>query len=93
MTDNNWVISPEKRPSAALKLFCFPYAGGSPSAFRNWGEALDAEIEVSWIQLPGRGSRLREKPFDAMAELAPALAAGIAPLLDRQFAFYGHSIP
>ena len=89
---NPWLICPNPRPGAIAKLFCFAYAGGGASAFRKWASEIDRDIEVCGIQLPGRENRLREQPFESIAELAPALAEGILPLLDRPFAFYGHSL-
>ena len=86
------VISQEGHRDAALTLFCFPYAGGGASAFRRWKEDIPNEIEVAWIQLPGRENRIREQPFVTMHELAPALADGILRSADRPFAFYGHSL-
>jgi surfactin synthase thioesterase subunit len=44
------------------------------------------------VQIPGRGSRFREASFRRLGDLVPALADGIAPLLDRPFALFGHSM-
>ena len=41
-----WVICPQPRPEVKLRLFCFPYAGGSASAFKSWTEALTDHIEL-----------------------------------------------
>jgi medium-chain acyl-[acyl-carrier-protein] hydrolase len=42
--------------------------------------------------LPGRESRAAEEPFDAMPALVQALTGAIEPLLDRPYAFFGHSM-
>src|SRR5271154_1223247 len=89
---SNWVICQKLRPSAGLKLFCFPYAGGRASVYRNWTAELRSDIEVCSIQLPGRESRFREQPFASIEPLVPALVQGILGELDRPFAFYGHSL-
>lgn len=44
------------------------------------------------VQLPGRGSRFREAPLRRVEDLVPALAEGLAPLLDVPFALFGHSM-
>jgi medium-chain acyl-[acyl-carrier-protein] hydrolase len=73
-------------------LFCFPYAGGAASVFRNWSDGLPADVELCPVQLPGRGTRLMELPFSRLSLLVEALAEAILPLLDKPFAFFGHSL-
>jgi medium-chain acyl-[acyl-carrier-protein] hydrolase len=90
--DNKWVIRPATVQTAKLTLFCFSYAGGGASAFRGWNEQLLPNIEVRWVQLPGRENRIREQPIRSMDDLAPALAKGILPCIRTPFAFYGHSL-
>lgn len=88
----SWVIYSRPKPSANVRLLAFPHAGGGSGSFRNWVAVLGAEIELGYVQLPGRESRFREKPFSSMSELIPALVDAIATDLDRPFAFYGHSL-
>jgi medium-chain acyl-[acyl-carrier-protein] hydrolase len=73
-------------------LFCISHAGGGTPVFRNWAEQLGPSIEVSAVQLPGRGTRLGEQPFGSLEHLVPELAKNIIGCLDRPFAFYGHSL-
>jgi medium-chain acyl-[acyl-carrier-protein] hydrolase len=80
------------KPQARLRLFCFPYAGGGASIFRDWADSLPATVEVRPIQLPGRESRFRERPFSQITELLPALSLALQPYLDKPFAFWGHSM-
>lgn len=82
------------RPVAAprLRLFCFPYAGGSAAAYHQWPSALPADIEVVAAQYPGRATRMREAPCTRLEALLDDMETGIAPLLDRPFAFFGHSM-
>ncbi|HEV2864405.1 MAG TPA: alpha/beta fold hydrolase [Pyrinomonadaceae bacterium] len=80
------------RPEATLRLFCFPYAGGSALIYRQWADQLPPQVEVCAVQLPGRGHRIREAPLSRMAPLAALLARDIRPLLDKPFAFFGHSM-
>jgi medium-chain acyl-[acyl-carrier-protein] hydrolase len=87
-----WIRSPRPKPSAALRLFCFPYAGGGASAFAGWPADLPVEVELCAIQLPGREDRHGELPFRRIPDLVDALFSEIAPCLDRPFAFFGHSM-
>jgi medium-chain acyl-[acyl-carrier-protein] hydrolase len=49
-------------------------------------------VEVCPVQLPGHESRLREPAFDRLGSLVDALVPELLPLLDRPFAFFGHSM-
>jgi len=53
---------------------------------------LPAEIEISAAQLPGRGNRSRETPYNALLPLVQAMTEAIVPHLDKPFAFFGHSM-
>jgi medium-chain acyl-[acyl-carrier-protein] hydrolase len=90
---NSWFTSPKPKPQAALRLFCFPYAGGSSLIYRSWPERLlDVNVEILNAQLPGRGNRINEPPYIDLPLLVRELAEVIKPYLDRPFAFFGHSM-
>ena len=77
---------------ARCRLFCFPYAGGSSAIFRSWSRVIHRDIEVVPAVLPGREFRLREPSFTQLEPLVEALTREIFSLLDRPFAFLGHSM-
>lgn len=79
-------------PRAVLRLFCFPYGGGAARAFRPWTQTLPPEIDVCAIQLPGRGNRLREPPLTKMSLAVELVGKEIVSLLERPYAFFGHSM-
>ncbi|HVP49081.1 MAG TPA: alpha/beta fold hydrolase [Bryobacteraceae bacterium] len=87
-----WFPSIRESEQAKLRLFCFPYAGGGASVFRGWAGRLPEGVAVCPVRLPGRETRLGERPFDAMGELLAALRTVIDPYLDKPFAFFGHSL-
>jgi medium-chain acyl-[acyl-carrier-protein] hydrolase len=97
---NSWVTCPKPNPQASLRLFCFPYAGGSSSTFRTWSDSLPKNIEVCSIEYPGRGTQMRSVPFTRLEPLVSAIAQGLTgqsaavllPYLDKPFAFFGHSM-
>jgi len=89
---DSWIAFRKPNPQARLRLFCFPYAGTGASIFRTWSEGLPADVEVCPVQFPGRGTRLKETPFTELLPLVQALAQALVPLLDKPFAFFGHSL-
>jgi medium-chain acyl-[acyl-carrier-protein] hydrolase len=89
---DGWLVWPADGSDVRLRLFCFPYAGGSGTMFRSWRMAMPPGVDVCGVQLPGRGTRVRERYFRHIDTLVPALTEAILPLCDRPFAFFGHSV-
>jgi medium-chain acyl-[acyl-carrier-protein] hydrolase len=90
--NNPWIICPKLNPLARLRLFCFPHAGKGASVFIPWSKGVPAEVELCAIQLPGRETRLREKPFARIAPLVQVLKGILQPAFSLPFAFFGHSM-
>lgn len=86
------VIYPKPNPQARMRLFCFPYAGGTAAIFRNWARYLPSEIEVCAIQYPGRGGRLAEPLSEDIVDVMNACYQDLQPFLKKPFAFFGHSM-
>ena len=89
---NPWLVPHRVEQQARVRLFCFPYAGGAANIYVRWSQSLPAFIDVCAVQLPGHGSRMREKPFSNLTDLVPAAAEALLPHMDRPFAFFGHSL-
>ncbi len=89
---DSWVSSRRPARTTRLRLFCFPYAGAGASIFRSWSDGLPTDVELCPIQLPGRETRLLEPPYARLSPLVEAVAEALTPLLDRPFAFFGHSL-
>jgi medium-chain acyl-[acyl-carrier-protein] hydrolase len=87
-----WLLRPKPHANPALRLFCFPFAGGGASIFRNWWKLLPAHVEVCGVQLPGRESRFRETAFTRVGPLVETLVRELAPFFDRPYAVFGHSM-
>lgn len=87
-----WLFTARSHPSARMRLFCFPHAGGGASMFRPWINRFPADIEVCPVQLPGRENRLGEVALTDFHTLAKAMAEALAPYLIKPFAFFGHSM-
>jgi len=88
---NPWIQSFGSYGTPELRLVCFPFAGGSPVAFRGWTARMP-NIEVVAIQLPGRGSRAAEPAYTRMDDLLERLKSELAHLSDLPTVYYGHSM-
>lgn len=77
-------------PNAALRLVCFPCAGGGASMYRVWAELLP-DVEVWAVNYPGRES-LHGQPFASNTdELAAGILENESFLKEKPCVFYGHS--
>lgn len=92
MKKSPWVSPLTKQAFPAMRLFCFPYSGGSAQLYNTWAEHLPATVQLLGIQYPGRGSRFTETPCTNLDQLLPDLKESIKPFLDIPFAFFGHSL-
>ena len=61
-------------------------------SFRTWPLGLPDDVEVCSVELPGRGTRLSERPFTRLSPLLQTMAPALLSLLDKPFAFFGHSM-
>ncbi|WP_370681971.1 thioesterase II family protein [Comamonas sp. GB3 AK4-5] len=86
------IVCPRPLPSAAVRLFCFPYAGGGASCYRQVLASLPGDFELCGIELPGRQARLQDRHPTDFAMLVTEVDEAIRPWLDRPFAFFGHSM-
>ncbi|SMC22376.1 medium-chain acyl-[acyl-carrier-protein] hydrolase [Andreprevotia lacus DSM 23236] len=89
-----WFAGP-KNPAGLLRLYCFPYAGGSANHFLGWQSTLAPFIDIHAVQLPGRGVRFSEPPHSHWKILLDELTNAFCTHLAQQegpYAFYGHSL-
>lgn len=89
---DRWFVCPQPNPNADLRLFLFPYAGGTPTAFTKWPAEFPDNIETNIIHYPGRGSRFNESPIKELSVLVQEINRAILPLLYKPFVFFGHSM-
>jgi acyl transferase domain-containing protein/surfactin synthase thioesterase subunit/acyl carrier protein/NADP-dependent 3-hydroxy acid dehydrogenase YdfG len=88
----HWFVIPKPNPAAKVRLFCFHDAGGNASLYHNWSEKFDEHVEMISVELPGRGRRMNEKPYDDLKILIRDLAEAIVPYMDVPSVFFGHSM-
>ncbi len=92
MTAERWLRRPNPLPNAALRLVCLPHAGGSTGLYRTWAALLPPRVELLLACPPGREDRLDDPIPADVPGLVSGLAAAVAPLLDRPWAVFGHSM-
>src|SRR5882672_4123212 len=82
--NNSWIYRRGAR-SASVRLFCFPYAGGTAAGYRDWQAEFADQVEICAIEPPGRRHRLSEEPLRRLTDLADAVVDGLAGELDLPF--------
>jgi surfactin synthase thioesterase subunit len=77
-----------------MKLFCFPYAGGSSAVFNTWKNYIRPDIEIRAIELAGRGRRIHEAHYNDFNEVIDDVLSIIIDEIksDNDYAFFGHSM-
>jgi surfactin synthase thioesterase subunit len=78
-------------PRPEIRLFCFPFAGGSAAFYADWADAFVSAVELVPVQLPGRGALLGLPCLSSIREIADTSAHAIAPSA-LPVALYGHSM-
>lgn len=86
---NDWLLRRSRRPAAGHRLYCFPFAGGTPGVYLPWERRLP-EVEVWGVLPPGRGKRFAEPPIGSVPELVRTLLAEVE--FRPPFLLFGHSL-
>jgi pyochelin biosynthesis protein PchC len=87
-----WIRRFHPAPDGAVRLACFPHAGGSATFYFPLSRALSPSLEVAAVQYPGRQDRRAEACVDSIEELADLITRELLPLTDRPMALFGHSM-
>ncbi|MFI2620335.1 thioesterase II family protein [Streptomyces sp. NPDC018584] len=92
-TAETWLRRFGPSAEAALRLVCFPHAGGGASSFHPLARALGPQVEVLAVQYPGRQDRRHEPPSPRLSELADRAAEALLASDDEvPYALLGHSL-
>lgn len=83
-----WFVNGPARPGSR-RLFCFPHGGGSAAEFVRWARHLP-DVELSAVQLPGRGTRLSEPVLTRMDDLVEAIVTAMPT--GAPYSIFGHSL-
>ncbi|WP_323854007.1 alpha/beta fold hydrolase [Xenorhabdus koppenhoeferi] len=75
-----------------LRLFCFPYAGGSVRTYHDWATYFHDDIEIVAVQPPGRTTRVGEPLYENLYSLVNELMAHVTFITQTPYIFIGHSL-
>jgi medium-chain acyl-[acyl-carrier-protein] hydrolase len=74
-----WGTSPQDTAHGGrIRVYCLPHAGGAATAYLPWARSAD-QPDLEWVpvEIPGRGSRLREEPLTSMDDLVDGLVEAL----------------
>lgn len=88
-----WFVPFEERREASLRLYCFPFAGGSAPVYRPWLAHLPRSVQLCAVQLPDRQDRLADSPMTGHRQIVAAVADAMphGPG-EPPYALFGHSM-
>ncbi|MBT1698182.1 alpha/beta fold hydrolase [Fulvivirgaceae bacterium PWU4] len=92
VSTSDWFVIAHPNPNASFRIFLFHDAGGDTCLYNGWDKLLGAEAEVIAVELPGRGKRINKNAYENLDHLIADLKPALAPLLDKPYAFFGHSM-
>ncbi|MFI6350417.1 thioesterase II family protein [Streptomyces sp. NPDC050560] len=87
-----WLRRPRPDTAPGVRLLCLPHAGGTASLYRAWARLLPPAVEPVLVCPPGREERLHEPVPRDIPAFVDQLAYEVAPLCDRPWAVFGHSM-
>lgn len=90
----DWFAADPAGADAPGRVFCFPYAGGTPSVFLDWQPLLAGDAQIVAFCPPGRGRRVAERR-PRMDELFDEVAEAVAADTRRDgrpIYLFGHSL-
>lgn len=76
-----------------IRLFCFPYAGGSAVIYNKWQPWLHPKIELIPVELAGRGRRIQEALYKDLPDIIEDVFREVSPKINgAPYALFGHSM-
>ncbi len=78
--------------TAARRLYCFPFAGGGAATYRTWASTLPDDVEVVFVQFPGRTPGSGDVALRRMIDLVDVACSAIGADADLPYALFGHSM-
>jgi medium-chain acyl-[acyl-carrier-protein] hydrolase len=75
-----------------VRIFCLPHAGGTALHYRHWGRWLPDSADVVPVDMPGHGTRVRERLITDWQLLVDDLTDFITARIDGPCIVVGHSL-
>ena len=85
-----WLL--DSLDSSTTRLFCFPFAGGAASIYRDWHRFLPPHVRPIPVLLPGRENRWSEPAYSELHPLIAALSTVLSAVVRQPYALFGHSM-
>jgi medium-chain acyl-[acyl-carrier-protein] hydrolase len=92
MLDMKSWIKLSKSENDNFRVLCFPYSGGTAQVYRPLTNLLPDGVSVYSYELPGRGRRFGEEIPGMLSGLVEDAFSSIRGLIERPYAFLGHSL-
>lgn len=92
--DDLWLRCYRRTAEPAVRLVCFPHAGGTAPFYRPVPYALGAadRVEVLAVQYPGRQDRRDERPIADLGVLADGVFEALTRRSGLPLVLFGHSM-
>ncbi|MPY59897.1 thioesterase II family protein [Streptomyces spongiae] len=87
-----WIRRYHPSAASAVRLVCFPHAGGSASFFHPVSVRFAPQTDVVALQYPGRQDRRTEPCVEDIGKLADLLCEELSGLSEKPTVFFGHSM-
>ncbi|MEV8378893.1 alpha/beta fold hydrolase [Kribbella sp. NPDC056861] len=88
----SWLRRSPVVPTPAVRLVCFPHAGGSAASYAGFARELPARAELVVAQYPGRGDRFAEPAVEDVRRMAAHVSAELLALEPASMVLFGHSL-
>ncbi|WP_020659274.1 thioesterase II family protein [Amycolatopsis benzoatilytica] len=89
---DRWLRRFRPSPAAAVRLVCFPHAGGSASFYQPLAAAHAPGADVVVLQYPGRQERHREPCVPTVGRYADEIAELLSAEPELPTVYFGHSM-
>lgn len=87
---NKWFAHQRIDENAEVNLFCFVFAGGSPSFFAPWKKYFPEYINVIPVLYPAREKRTKEPMPEEVCQLVSQFRKDNEEYLKKPYAIWGH---
>lgn len=76
-----------------VRLYAFPFAGGTVTAYNSWKKYIDGSIDFCQVELAGRGRRFGAPFYKSIKEATDDVFSIIRSDIETsEYAFFGHSM-
>lgn len=89
---NRWLVSFRAVAAPRLRILCLPFAGGGANVYRPWADLVPQDVELLAARLPGRETRIAEKPATDISIIVDGLLDDLRDRADCPLALFGHSM-